>query len=342
MSAPIQEGILVGGYYPAARLYDNSTRHANILFHDYYVERFKPLGLRRYEMMRMSLYLMRSDMLVGLDDYDYYEEENAKLTTLDIKPINNKYVKTITPDITHMSEKQQKRVDINGLSRWVLKIDNNVKELDDKEQLSDDINEICTHTNSLPMKRLEPIIDLCRYKSQKSRSEGKDRDINSASVVIEPLNEDVYNMIIPHVPINQSLPIDTAVTLKATIPFDTEDSIRKFVWTSNFKASDKIEETILKENPKSINLHPWLDKCHLSSIDLGSVMSYKFLVKDVDISIHNSYQMFRFEREADDSFFSLSLYYAFNLSPKQLIEKMLTVMPDNRYLKYINSLPIDA
>ena len=344
MSAPVQNGIFVGGYYPSLRLYDNGLRHTSILFHDNYVERFKPLGIRRYEMMRVMPYCMRSDILFGLDDYDYYEEEKITETKLSINKIpdvkNDKYsITTVVPNTSAMNEKQKKRVDINGLSRWRFRINN--KKLDikyDEDTLCDYLNEIVMHQNQMPMRRLEPNQKLCSYISQKSRIQEKDQDIRSASVIIEPLNEDIFNMIIPHIPINQYLPINSNVMIKAYVPFMGAESKRKYIWSSNLQATEDSIAQIKKENPQSICTEPFLSKCHIGSIDLGSEITGKFVVADVDTTLHKSYQLFSFERDADDGYFELSMYYAYNISPKDLISRLEKRLPKNEYVKTLSKL----
>lgn len=90
---------------------------------------------------------------------------------------------------------------------------------------------------------------------------GSEKDIRNASVTIEPLNPDFFNMIIPHLPINQSLPIGTVVNLDIEVPFSNPDGTspeRKFFWSSNLETDKNISVIIEKENPKSITLDPWL------------------------------------------------------------------------------------
>ena len=344
MSAPVQNGIFVGGYYPSLRLYDNGLRHTSILFHDNYVERFKPLGIRRYEMMRVMPYCMRSDVLFGLDDYDYYEEETETETKLTINKVpdvkNDKYsITSVVPDVSKMSEKQKKRVDVNGLSRWRLRINN--EKLDtkfDNDSLCDCLNEIVMQQNQMPMRRLEPNQKLCSYISQKSRIQKKDQDIRSASVIIEPLNEDLFNMIIPHIPINQYFPIGSNVTIKAYVPFMGVESKRKYIWSSNLKTTEDSIAQIKKNNPQSICEEPFLHKCHIGSIDLGSEITGKFTVAEVDTALHKSYQLFSFERDADDEYFELSMYYVYNVSPKDLVSRLEKQLPKNEYVKMLSKM----
>ena len=349
MAAPLQQGIAVGGYYPSLSLYDYGIKHANLTFVDNYVKYFKPVGIRRYEMMRIMPYMMGSDVLVGLDRLDYIDEniqstvarakselKEFNKTVKDSKCIESIELSIVKPDLKDMSDKQKNRIDVEGLTRWYLKINHKKGGVD--EDVLQNINQIITYKNKLPIKRLKCIPELCNYISQKARISGESQDIREAPVIIEPLHNDMFNMVIPHIPINQAISEGTKVILSLDIPFKGTDSVRKFIWSSNLTSDTNIKNDIIKNKPDSIYTNPWLDRVHISSMDLGSSIRAKFSVEKVDTSIHQSYQSFVFRRDSDDKYFEIGMYYCFNIRPEDLINMLLDVIPKNEYLKEIKKL----
>lgn len=349
MAAPSQQGIPVGGYYPSLSEYEYGLKHANLLYVDNYAKYFKPLGIRRYEMMKIMPFMMNSDVLVGLDKLEYLDEASngrdgardgdppVKLEDYKVSPKDSSFIDSIEfsvvkPDISGFSDKQKGRIDVEGLTRWFLKINHKKGAIDEK--LLEDINDVVVHKNKLPIKYLKCIPELCSYISQKSRIAGDKQDIREASVIIEPLHNDMFNMVIPHIPINQSLEEGTKVVLSVDIPFKGKDSVRRFLWSSNL-TFDSAEGSIKKNNSKSIYVKPWLDKTHICSMDLGSSIKAKFSVEKVDTQLQQSYQIFTFRREADDNYFELGMYFCYNMTPTDLIKMMLEVMPNNAYLKEV-------
>lgn len=377
MTSPVQQGILVGAYYPSLKSYDYGLRHAELTYKDNYAKYFRDLGIRRYEMMVIMPYMLHSDILFGLENYDYFGEKptvsddndnartthsdssaNARTTRTNVKsgattssslatsslqPFKNKKVDSsiidsisldvVVPKIDSMSELQKSRIDVEGLTRWFLRI--NHKQGAITEDLLQDINEIARMKNKLKIKHLKPIPDLCYYISQKSRISGSGQDIRSASVVIEPLHGDMFNMIIPHIPINQTLPLKTNVVIKVDVPFSGADSMRKYLWSSNLMMDKESSASIASIKANSIFKRPWIDCMHIGSIDLGSEVSGKFTVEEVDTSLQQSYQIFTFNRDVEDKYFELSMYFCYNMLPIDLIDKLLEIVPKN---KYVNEL----
>ena len=346
MAAPIQQGIAVGGYYPSLSLYDYGIKHANLTFVDNYVKYFKPVGIRRYEMMKVMPFMMVSDVLVGLEKLEYFDENTSSKTQSapdNLKEFNHKVsnskiidsieLKIVVPDTTGMTDKQKNRIDTKGLTRWFLKINHKKSAID--ESIIQNINEIIIYKNKLPIKHLKCIPELCSYISQKARISGDTQDIREAPVIIEPLHNDMFNMVIPHIPINQAVDVETKVILSLDIPFKGADSNRKFIWSSNLTSDTNLVSSILKNKPDSIYSNPWLDKVHISSMDLGSSIRAKFSVEKVDTNLQQSYQIFTFRRESEDEYFELGMYYCYNMKPVDLIDMLIKQLPNNEYLKEI-------
>lgn len=348
MASPSQQGIPVGGYFPALSEYDYGIRHAYLKFTDNYAKYFKQLGIRRYEMMKVMPFMMNSDVLIGLDKPDYVNEDKKTQYTV-IKPkIENKVIKCsssfidkieisfVEPELTGMSDKQKHRIDKEGMSRWFLKIYHKKDKL--TEELINNINDVIVHKNALKVKYLKCQSELCYYISQKSRIAGQSeakQDIRNAPVVIEPLHNDIFNMVIPHIPINQSLPIGTKVIISIDIPFKGPESQRKFIWSSNIDYQQNMSDIIKSEKSNSIYLKPWLECVHISSIDLGSSLKGKFSVEETDPSLQQSYQIYTFRRDANDEYFELGMYVCYNMLPIDLVNKLLEELPKNEYLKEV-------
>ena len=351
MASPSQQGILVGGYYPSLSEFDYGLKHAHLKYTDNYVKYFKPLGIRRYEMMRLMPTMMQSDVLLGLDKPDYLNEgkkpkyitiepdlEKSRVWKCKTPYLNKIEFEYVVPDISGFSDKQKGRFDKEGMSRWFLKIYHNKDKLTDA--IINDINDVVISKNSLKIKYLKCSPDLCSYISQKSRIQGETsekQDIKNASVIIEPLHNDLFNMVIPHIPVNQSIPTGTSVVLSIDVPFKGSDSLRKLTWSSNLDTDSKISETIKKNKPDSIYIKPWLDCVHMGSIDLGSSIKGKFTVSLLDTDLQQSYQIYTFRREAEDEYFELGMYVCYNMRPVDLIDKILEVIPNNTYLKDVRN-----
>lgn len=71
MTSIMSHGFPVAAYLPAIRKTEwyNKT---NILFEDNYEKVFKPLGLKRYELIVVVPHMLRSDPLVGRENLEYF------------------------------------------------------------------------------------------------------------------------------------------------------------------------------------------------------------------------------------------------------------------------------
>lgn len=227
-----------------------------------------------------------------------------------------------TPDYERFTKSELAMFDADGFSRYYLKI--RVKDVNDAYMTG--LRDIIRLQYNLPMKYLKPVPGMFSYVSQKSLIQGKEKDINLASVTIEPLNCD-FNNVMQYTPINQSLPIGTIVTINESIPFDTlqdgSEPVRKLLWSNCLKCESDIKDVIKKKNPNSVRLEPWMKCCHYGAIDIGSKITGKYIVSYVDTSIIKSFALFGFKRSDVDREFVLWCFKCYNITPKDILESML-------------------
>lgn len=225
------------------------------------------------------------------------------------------------PKESDFTKEELKLIDIDGLQRNYLKI--TFKELTDDVYFA--LRDMTRCQYALPVKYLHPVPNSFSYVSQKSQIFGKERDIKNAGITIEPLNNDIAN-VISYTPINQSLPLGTIVTIDVSTDFDiSEDGKepeRKFIWSNNLQTSSDIEDKIKKENPKSITSKPWIQCCHYSSIDIGSRITGKFEVSNVNTEIAKSFSLYGFGRCDVKKEFTIWVYKCFNLMPIDILKMM--------------------
>jgi len=342
MVCPLNHLIPTGAFTAALTQEEKNIREINILFKDYYARIYKKYGITRDEMMILMPFVMHSDVLSGLDKYDYYgpsydkqpvPKTNEKSLT---KNGSGKYIDFITIDRVTLdrklfNEKQQDKIDFNGLSRTYLTI--KVKKIDD------DYYDILKHLFKLQYKLdmvfLKPISDVCKYVSQKTPLTGNDKNIENATIVIEPLHGNLFNTIIPYTPINQSIKEGTIVNFNAETPFviEKDDGIksgRKFMWSNTLETIEEVPE------------NPWLKCVHYGTIDVGSKVTGKFTVSKVDCDLQHSFSLFGFSRDDSKQVITLWIYDYYNVSLKELIEKIIKKnkeMQNNKLLdSYLNEI----
>jgi hypothetical protein len=235
----------------------------------------------------------------------------------------SKYIKSATVSAHKINpedftEDELKLFDTVGMSQHVLTI--NFSNLSDPVYLF--MRDVARMQCKLPIKFLKLVPGSYEYVSQKSQIFGKEQDIKNANVTIEPLNNDYAN-IITYTPINQSLPIDTIVTLNISTPYNdtvSESAQQKFFWSNNLKTNPDIAKIIMSENPDSITTNPWMRCVHYGSIDIGSIINAKFTVDWADTELFSSYSLFNFRRDDNNSCLHIWMYDAFNLSFTALLE----------------------
>jgi hypothetical protein len=238
------------------------------------------------------------------------------------------------PDPKDFSEQQRKRVDFEGLRRYFVKI--YIKDITpDYYEAFKFLNKI---QYKLPMKYLKPVNELCSYVSQKSLLYENEKDIKNASITIEPLHSNFFNMIIPHTPINQSLPLETVFTINVSIPYlnDRNDMCPecKFIWSNNLKVRQEIVKEIEKIKPDSNFKRPFLECVHFGAIDIGCELKGKFIVSNIDLDLMQSYNLFGFRRSDERKELVLWIYNYYNVSISDLLE-MISTHCDNKLTKLL-------
>lgn len=232
--------------------------------------------------------------------------------------VNSVKITTNGPVAKDFNDKELKRIDIDGLQRTYLTIKWN--------KLSDEVyfamRDIAASQYRLPMKYLKPVPNTYSYVSQKSQISGKEKDLKNANTTIEPLNADFFNMI-SYTPINQGLPNGTIVTIDVKTEFDSIDGQepeRKFIWSNNLKTDHDIEQKIKHEKPKSISTKPWIGCCHYGAIDIGSRLTAKFEVQNIDTEITHSFSLYGFSRSDERKEFTIWTYKCFNMTPIEVLQ----------------------
>jgi hypothetical protein len=136
------------------------------------------------------------------------------------------------------------------------------------------------------MKYLKPVPELCEYVSQKNMLYETEKDIKNASLTIEPTHTNFFNMIIPHLRINQSLPLDNAFTINVKIPFLNDHNgmapVSKFIWSNNLKTS---QETLKILEKGEGHKKAFLENVHFGAINIGSQLKGKFIVSEIDLEL---------------------------------------------------------
>jgi hypothetical protein len=175
------------------------------------------------------------------------------------------------------------------------------------------------------MKYLKPIRELCTYHK-------------NANLTIEPTHANYFNMIIPHLPINQSLRLDSVFTINVKIPFlnkkDGTNPVSKFIWSNNLKTS---QETL-----NSVKDKPFLECVHFGAIDIGSELKGKFIVSEIDLELMQSYSLFGFSWLDKQKEFILWIYNYYN-SIEQLhfvIYRLKSIYSEIEFIKPSNDVKI--
>lgn len=173
-------------------------------------------------------------------------------------------------------------------------------------------NAISKYQYSLPMKYLEP--DQFRYVCQKAPLRGASQVIDSANRSIEPLNVG-YKDLIRTILINQDIPEGTIYTMHVENPYESDS---RYFFCSNQLVSESRKEHLYPEGKKNgYDFDPFI---HMGSIDIGSEIIGKFIVKPVDLSVYKSYCLYKFE--LSDNSVSIITYDFMNVSVKSILEKI--------------------
>jgi len=231
-----------------------------------------------------------------------------------------------------------KLIDVNNLTRLYIKI--TFSEINDN--VYNALRALLKFQYSLPVKVLRPVYGACTYVAQKSQLNSGEKDIRNASVTIEPLNPNIFD-VISRTPINQHIPIGTIVTIEAKIPFETlpdgTEPDRKFIWSNNLR-TDKDIETKIRNNAgdSCLTTDPWIKCCHYCAIEIGSELNGKFEVIDCDISIHRAFSLFGFSRMDEVKEFTIWTYKIYNLTPLNILERISDLTDDSDLLDLISQV----
>ena len=173
-------------------------------------------------------------------------------------------------------------------------------------------NSISKYQYSLPMKYLEP--EQFRYVCQKAPLRSSSQVIDSAARVIEPLNVG-FKDLIRTILINQDIPEGSIYTLHVENPYESET---RYFFCSNQLVSESRKDHLYPEGKKNgYDFDPFI---HIGSVDIGSEIIGKFVVKQVDLNIYKSYCLYKFE--LTDNSFSIITYDFMNISVKQILERI--------------------
>lgn len=170
----------------------------------------------------------------------------------------------------------------------------------------------------LPMVALQPDIADCKYVSQKTPTSGADVDVEKASIVIEPINPGFFEFI-KYIPINQKIPLETIYVIDLSVPFTAN---RRYAFKSNcIKPLIDVAEAIkssMKSTPTAIQTKDMNKHIHIGVLDIGSHLVGKFVVRNVDLSIYDSYSLFRAAIRQNSIVFWV--YDHINVDMKELLE----------------------
>lgn len=174
----------------------------------------------------------------------------------------------------------------------------------------------------LPMKYLSQEVNSCKYIAQKSIIIGKEKNIENASVVIEPENPNVFEMI-QYTPINQLIPLGTVFTIDVEIPYYLDDGSvpnRKKLTSKSIKTEINLEETIKKIKPDAKFLDLCNRKLQYITLDIGSKLEAKYKIEESNL--YKSMQLFRFRRP-EDNILEFVVYDLYNLDINDIFKMML-------------------
>ena len=175
----------------------------------------------------------------------------------------------------------------------------------------------------LPVKYLEPDIDACYYISQKTPLDDPNKPLTSASITIEPLNQNVFKQI-SYTPINQAFDIGTVVSLHEIIPYvlDNGDTPPRGLLTSASLVCPLLNDNKVKYKGLCNRCIPY------TTIDVGSEVVGKFIIKTSPL--RESMALYRFRRPRDNILEIVTPDYL-NVSCNYILDLTLSaMMKDNK------------
>ena len=205
-----------------------------------------------------------------------------------------------------LTKEQQDLLDFEQLKRFFIII--NWKDNVD-EQVENFIRDLLKINYSLPVKYLKCI--SFSYVCQKSNKSEKSDDINSAGVLIEPLNND-FEKYITQIPISQKIKLGTKFLLNKKISYDESYKNRKFLWSNNLECIDKNEKHLVLRN------------CHIGAMEIGSEIKAKFTVDTLNhLKDNSTVRLFGFRRHPNDKQFIIEHWNFWDYTSLELLNKIL-------------------
>lgn len=209
-------------------------------------------------------------------------------------------------DKSHFTEEQLERIDYEATRRFHLVI--RWKEVNDDVCLI--IRDLLKIQYWLKYKVLQNT--SYKYVAQKTNTNGSDTNIESANILIEPLNND-FKGLIHRIPINQKLDIGTEVLLNKSIPYNPDEKgmipDRKFLHSGNLEFNTKIP-------------NPIPNFFHIGAMEIGSNIKAKFIVQYADPVIEK-FRLFSFLRQDECNVFVLQLWNFYGINFKELFDLMI-------------------
>ncbi len=256
-----------------------------------------------------------------------------------------KEVKHIKVDVSKFTKEQLEYIDFERMDETLTRFifptlaKGEAKVLDDdmmKDIYYKFIAKFLQYQYKLPVKYLEPDIDSCSYISQKTPLEDNDKNITSASITIEPLNQNVFKQI-SYTPINQAFDIGIVVSLHENINYINEDGStpNRGLLTSASLVCNKLTKKEFSKDGKKYDCSKYAGLCNrcipYSSIDIGSEIIGKFIIKTTNL--RESMALYRFRRPADNILEIITPDYL-NVSCDYVIDLTLSEMNKDK-VEYI-------
>lgn len=175
----------------------------------------------------------------------------------------------------------------------------------------------------LQYKWLLPDDSSYEYVAQKTNTNGDATSIKTASLLIEPLNND-YKSLISMIPINQKLEVDTVVEIDKAIPYDQDPKTgkipeRKFLHSGNLEFKTKLP-------------NPIINYWHIGSMEIGSIIRAKYKVAYANTNKARCFRLFGFRRNDDANVFSLFIWKFYGLKITEMLALMLDYV-ENKYIE---------
>ena len=204
-------------------------------------------------------------------------------------------IKHKTLDIKQFSKEDLRYIDPENLSETIVRFTIPIKGDNDFETYTNIANLLkCEY--SIPIKYLSPVVETFSYIAQKSALPPNSKNIEDASALVEPLNQNLLQKI-SYTPINQMIPLNSVFEISAEIPYEGIP-VRKLLTSASLKSISDLSKKILEEAKNNKIKNPTTNlfnrRISYGSLDIGSKLYAKFIVKTSDL--YSSMSLFRFRR----------------------------------------------